>query len=154
MEIQHRRTRFLPMNFRLCHFIMAFISVSYIFFAIYDWLGWIFYPILPYMSEKTMNILTGWALAGSCILNAVLFSVRYYVRRDCQTAFLCSLVVLLSFVSIQPIEHFFYSEQESRPILIIDFIAYFHFVPFFLFYFSIILSKHNLSFYFYHYIKS
>ena len=127
-------------SFRPYHLIMAFVSIAYIAIPVLQYvtliLGMMLFDrvLFPPPSEKLVNAFVLWAFPGSVILNALLFAVRYYVRRDCLSAFLCSLVVLLCALTIlPPVQEFFYPGKDSHSIMINESVAVMHFIPFFLF---------------------
>ena len=76
-------------SFRPYHLIMAFVSVSYIAILVLPYVVLVLWMMIfdrllfPPPSEKLLNELVLWSFASSVVQNAVLFSVRYYVRRDC-----------------------------------------------------------------------
>ncbi len=134
-------------TFRTYHLIMAFVSVGYIaalvlpFFLIvlYGFIGamldwqYIPYESLPFPSDKMTDNLLFFLFPTSIILNTVLFSVRYYVRRDCLSALLCAIVVLLCGIALPFAPHIFYPGKETHPVMIHETIAVMHFLPFLLF---------------------
>lgn len=127
-------------SFRPYHLIMAFVSIAYIVIPVLLYVALILGMMLcdrvlfPPPSEKMVNTFVLWAFPGSVILNTVLFAVRFYVRRDCLSAFLCSLVVLFCALTLlPPVQDFFYPGKESHPIMMNESIAVMHFIPFFLF---------------------
>ena len=127
-------------SFRPYHLIMAFVSVSYIAILVLPYVVLVLWIMIfdrllfPPPSEKLLNELVLWSFASSVVLNAMLFSVRYYVRRDCITAFLCSLVVLLCALTLlPPVQEFLYSGKDSHPLMINESIAVMHFIPFLMF---------------------
>ena len=127
-------------RFRPYHLIMAFVSIAYIVIPILLYVTFILGMMLfdrilfPLPSEKMVNTFVLWTFPGSVILNTLLFAVRYYVRCDCLSAFLCSIVVLLCALTLlPPVQEFFYPGKDSHPIMISESIAVMHFIPFFLF---------------------
>ena len=134
-------------TFRTYHLIMAFVSVGYIaalvlpflLIVLYGFIGamldwqYIPYESLPFPSDKMTDNLLFFLFPTSIILNTVLFSVRYYVRRDCLSALLCAIVVLLCGIALPFAPHIFYPGKETHPVMIHETIAVMHFLPFLLF---------------------
>ncbi len=126
------------MNFRCYHIIMAYVSICYFAILIMPYavllLGMMCFDRLLFSPpHATINTLLWVSLGSSIVLNLLLFSVRYYVRRDCLSALLCALVVLLCTIAEYTIVPYFYSGQATRPVLITDDIIVLHGIVFLLF---------------------
>ena len=123
---------------------MAFVSVSYFLILIVPYavllLGMMFFDkmLFPSPPHALIDTLLWVSLGSSIALNLILFSVRYYVRRDCLSAFLCTLVVLLCAIADYTVVPYLYSGQATRPVLMTDVIMVLHGIVFLLFnlYFS------------------
>lgn len=112
----------MKIPFRLLHRIMVFVTPSAIVLVVMWFVIFILMPLwydnMPkcfsgwFFNESLQNTIVCWTLYASALLNPLLFSVRYCVKRDCLWAFLFSLFAChVSFSNLMLAE---FSTQEGN----------------------------------------
>lgn len=133
----------MKMPFRLLHRIMVFVTPSAIVLVVMWFVIFILMPLwfdnMPkcfsgwFFNESLQNTIVCWTLYASALLNPLLFSVRYCVKRDCLWAYLFSLFALSCFLFQPYVGRVFYPGRESHPITIIEWIVFLSFLPYLVF---------------------